>query len=64
MGPKIIIIVTMLALSACTTASGSFCDLNQPTRLSAAEVDALSDRSVEQILAQNEKGRKLCGWRE
>jgi hypothetical protein len=49
-------------LSACQTASGSFCAISHPIRLSQTAIDALSDSEVAAVLAQNEKGQKLCGW--
>jgi hypothetical protein len=52
----------LLALVACTTASGSFCDISKPVRLSAASIAALSDAEVRDMLAHNRKGEKLCNW--
>jgi hypothetical protein len=48
--------------AACTTTRGSFCQIAEPIR--PANVDVLTDAEVSQILALNEKGRKLCGWRQ
>lgn len=53
----------MLTLAACTTASGSFCDISEPIRPTKAEIAALSDAAVERILAHNTKGQRLCGWK-
>lgn len=60
---KALIFAAILALTACQTASGNFCDLNKPIRLSSVSVDALSDDEVRQILAHNTKGQKLCRWK-
>lgn len=60
---KAAIIAALLALSACQTASGSFCDIARPQRPSAAEIEAMSDARVKELLALNLKGQRLCGWR-
>lgn len=57
-------VATMLFVAACqTTTSGSFCDIARPQRPSAAEIAAMSDARVAQVLALNRKGQKLCGWK-
>jgi hypothetical protein len=43
------ILAALLALVACTTQSGSFCDISKPVRLTAASIDALSDAEVRDI---------------
>lgn len=60
---KALILAACLALSACVTSGGSFCDIAKPVRLTEAEIAALSDASVADILARNEKGQRLCGWK-
>ena len=57
------IIVLSLTLAGCTTSGGSFCAAGHPIRPTQAEVAALSAASAAAILAHNEKGEKLCGWR-
>lgn len=57
------IIALSLLLAGCTTSGGSFCAVGHPIRPTQAEVATLSGASVAAILAHNEKGRKLCGWR-
>ena len=52
-----------LLLAGCTTARGSFCDIEHPWRLSPATVDAMSDAEVTAALAHNRKGAALCGWK-
>lgn len=52
-----------LLLAGCTTAKGSFCAISSPIRPSAETVERLSDGEVRDILAQNRRGEKLCGWR-
>lgn len=52
-----------LIISACTTASGSFCDISKPIRPTQAEIAALSDTQVTAILEHNTKGQRLCGWK-
>ena len=53
----------LLALVACTTPSGSFCEIARPMRPSAAEIAAMSDARVDEVLAHNAKGARICGWR-
>jgi hypothetical protein len=57
------IIALSLTLAGCTTSGGSFCAAGHPIRPTQAEVATLSGASVAAILAHNEKGQKLCGWR-
>ncbi len=57
-------IFLVLALSGCATASGGqFCQISKPIRPVATDVALMSDSLADQILAQNEKGQALCGWR-
>jgi len=63
MGKKLIAACAVFALVGCTTTGGSFCKVEHPIRPTKAEVSALSDASVAAILAHNEKGQKLCGWK-
>lgn len=51
------------ALSACQTVQGDFCDVAKPIRPTAAQVDAMTDAQVKELLAHNRKGAKLCGWK-
>ncbi len=57
--------LVLAALVGCQSVPvrGDFCHRNSPIRLSADQVDALTDDQVARILAINERGRKLCGWR-
>lgn len=57
------ILALSLTLAGCTTSGGSFCAAGHPIRPTQAEVATLSDASAAAILAHNEKGQKLCGWR-
>jgi starvation-inducible outer membrane lipoprotein len=58
------LILLTLLLAGCTTAPrGSFCDIEHPTRLSPATVDAMTDTEVAAALAHNRKGAALCGWK-
>ena len=56
-------LLSLLALAACQTASGDFCDINHPTRLEPATIDAMTDAEVNKALADNLKGARLCGWK-
>ncbi|MER8979242.1 hypothetical protein [Mesorhizobium sp. M0870] len=60
---KAIAWIFFVALAGCTTVAGSFCAIEHPIRLTKAEVETLSDASITAILAHNEKGAKLCGWK-
>ena len=60
---KGLMLALLVALAGCTTASGGFCAVSSPLRLSAKVVDALSDAEARAFLTHNRKGQKLCGWR-
>lgn len=60
---KILTLAALLALMACTTAKGSFCEIAKPLRPSAETIAAMSDAEVAAMLAHNTKGAELCGWR-
>ncbi len=60
---KGLMLALLVALAGCTTASGGFCGISSPLRLSAKAIDALSDAEAGALLAHNRKGQKLCGWR-
>lgn len=60
---KILTLAALMAIAGCTTTGGSFCKVEHPIRPTKAEVSTLSDASVAAILAHNEKGQKLCGWK-
>jgi len=62
MGTKIAALAVVALLAACTTASGTFCDVAKPLRLSNQAIAAMSDQEVGDALAHNRKGAKLCGW--
>lgn len=57
------VLALCVLLTACQTAGGSFCDISDPIRLSSAQVEQLSDAEVTAILAHNQKGEALCGWK-
>lgn len=59
--PKALMLATILAISACQTTRGSYCEITKPIRLSDAAVDALSDAEVARVLTHNETHKKLCG---
>ena len=60
---KALTIATLLMLAACTTPSGSFCDISRPLRPSPAAVDVMTDAEVAAMLAHNRRGEALCRWR-
>ena len=57
------LILFTLLLAGCTTTRGSFCDIEHPTRLSPATIDAMTETEVAAALAHNRKGAALCGWK-
>lgn len=63
MKTAMLLCICTVLLAACTTTKGSFCQIAQPIRLSGETIDHLSDEEVSSVLAANEKGRKLCGWK-
>ena len=61
---KRLALVTVLLLAACQTPQVlDFCYRNDPIRLSETEIDVISPDRLRQILAYNERGEKLCGWK-
>lgn len=54
----------LASLAGCATsgpAPSSFCDNAKPIYFAPA--DRVSDRTERAIIAHNEKGAELCGWR-
>lgn len=62
MASKIVALVFFVLIAACTTTGGTFCDIAKPIRPSEATIAAMSDAEVDDALANNRKGAKLCGW--
>ncbi|MBE0702128.1 MAG: hypothetical protein IH582_03000 [Afipia sp.] len=60
---KALTLTAMLALAACQTATGDFCDVAKPIRLSSAVIDTMTDAEVAATLSHNRKGAAMCGWR-
>jgi len=60
---KVLALAMLVALAGCPTTGGSFCAVEHPIRPTKTEVAMLSVASVAAILAHNEKGEKLCGWK-
>jgi len=63
-------LLAALALVACTAMScervvyvSDGCLWAEPIRPTKAEVAALTAQTVRQILAHNEKGAAVCGWK-
>jgi hypothetical protein len=61
----IIFAALLFALAACQSVpvQGDFCYRNEPIRLSGTVIDQMSDADVERVLAHNERGARLCGWK-
>lgn len=61
---RTLILAALIALAACQTTGGStFCDISKPIRLTEAQIEQLTDAQVKELLAHNERGRRLCGWK-
>lgn len=54
-----------LLVSGCThgRATDTGCAAFRTIYLTSAEIDMLTDESAAQVLAHNETGARLCGWR-
>ncbi len=63
-GAATVLALTVI-LSACQSVPirGDFCYRNQPIRLTPAVIDQMSDKALARILANNERGETLCGWK-
>ena len=57
------LIAALVMLAGCTTATGTFCDIAHPIRLSQKTIAAMSDAEVKEVLIHNRTGAKLCRWR-
>ncbi|MDH3194740.1 MAG: hypothetical protein OEL78_00355 [Hyphomicrobiales bacterium] len=64
-GRAIIFAALLLAVAACQSVPvhGDFCYRNGPVRLSETVIDQMSDADVERVIAINERGQHLCGWK-
>ncbi len=60
--PAIAVLLTALALQACSTSADS-CAGFKPIRPAIADVDAMSPGLNRQIIAHNETGAALCRWK-
>ena len=63
MGAKITSLIVLIVLTACQTGGGSFCAIARPMRPSHEAIAAMSDQEVNEVLAHDRKGQKLCGWK-
>lgn len=60
---KVIALVSLCILPACSSPQGPFCLMASPLRPSSTALVAMTDQEVAAMLAHNEKGAKLCGWK-
>ncbi|MGO1163499.1 hypothetical protein [Brucella pseudogrignonensis] len=60
---KVITLAVFVALSACASPQGSFCLVASLLLPSASILSAMTNQEVSAMLAHNEKGAKLCGWK-
>lgn len=57
------VIALCLALSGCVSAGGNFCAIESPKRYTPAQIETMGPEVKRDVLAHNEKGEKLCGWK-
>ena len=58
-----ILMIVGLSLASGCASNPDWCLTNEPYRPgSVAELNALSDENVEQLLTKNQFGAKNCGW--
>lgn len=60
--------VCLLAIAGCATTAPrpeplTWCDLNQPFRPTQATLAVMTQAEVDEGLAHNLRGQRLCGWR-
>jgi len=61
---KALALALMIMVSACQTTGGNFCQIERPEYLTASQIDALPADTARRILDRNEKGERLCKWKE
>lgn len=59
----LMLLVVTLGMAACQSSGGTFCAISKPIRPTQSEIATMSDQSIAQVLAYNERGQRLCGWR-
>ena len=64
-GAVILILIAALGImvGCASVQSGTFCTIAKPQRPSQAEIDAMTDARVAEVLAHNRKLQQLCGVR-
>jgi hypothetical protein len=66
---KALVICVLLALCACASpapvheAVAIWCDHNEPRRVSAEVISAMSDQELRELIAYNRQGEEWCGWK-
>ncbi|PRD40860.1 hypothetical protein C5748_24815 [Phyllobacterium phragmitis] len=60
---KVAILLSCLLLAGCGTSKVGFCAVSKAFRPTPATIAAMSEREVNEMLAHNEKGARLCGWK-
>lgn len=61
---RLILIAALGIMVGCASVpSGTFCTIAKPQRPSQAEIEAMTDARVAEVLAHNRKLQQLCGWR-
>lgn len=56
-------IAAVTLAAGCAEVMGPACDGWKPIRPIEADLATMSDPLVEQVLAHNEHGAKVCGWK-
>jgi len=64
-GAVILILIAALGImvGCASVPSGTFCTIAKPQRPSQAEIEAMTDARVAEVLAHNRKLQQLCGVR-
>lgn len=58
-----VLIAVIFGITACQTASGSFCAIAPDLRYRQPVYDAMNDAEAARHLAYLKTGERLCGWR-
>ena len=61
---RLILLAALGIMVGCASVpSGTFCTIAKPQRPSQAEIEAMTDARVAEVLAHNRKLQQLCGVR-
>ena len=60
---RLLVFLTLSALTSCSAGSGSFCAAAKPIRPAKGETVMLSSQLRDGVLEHNKTGVALCGWK-